>query len=476
MSERWSEGHWDVVIVGAGNCGIATAAFAAHRSKRVLLLDAAPEIGGSLLVGYGQLSAAGTKLQADKGIEDSPERHYEEALRISRGTIDKDLAKLAIFGAGSTFDWMMDRGYEVLPQCPSIESAHEPYEVARYYWGSNRGIDILRVLEGALAEQLELGRVEIATEARVISLIQDREGVVTGVEAKDADGAEHSISAHNVVLATGGYSANPAMYKRLCGQRLYVNGAYQYAQGDGLDLGVAAGGYLKGRENFLSNFGWLLDDGPFPGNIIGRANTYPESRMPWEIYVNTHAKRFIREDEPSVDVREHALLDQPELRYWVIFDQAIFDKAPPMVYDQSREQMAAAFNTKEVFRKADTLELLAIDIGLDAGELARTVAEYNAGREAGLDRFGRTHMPAAIKEGPFYAIRQQGGSVTSTVGLAVNKQLEVIRPDGSAIPGLFAGGEILGAGQLQGNAFVGGMMAMPAIVFGRLLGEEFLQL
>ena len=114
------------VIVGAGNCGIAAAVFAAERSERVLLLDAAPVIGGTLLVGYGQLSAAGTRLQAEKGIEDSPERHYEEALRISRGTIDKELAKLAIFNAGATFDWMMDRGYDVLPQCPSIESAHEP--------------------------------------------------------------------------------------------------------------------------------------------------------------------------------------------------------------------------------------------------------------------------------------------------------------------------------------------------------------
>ncbi len=64
--------------------------------------------------------------------------------------------------------------------------------------------------------------------------------------------------------------------------------------------------------------------------------------MPWEINVNTEAQRFIREDEPSVDVREHVLLDQQDLRYWVIFDQAIFDQAPPMVLKKTREQMAAA--------------------------------------------------------------------------------------------------------------------------------------
>jgi fumarate reductase flavoprotein subunit len=83
-------------------------------------------------------------------------------------------------------------------------------------------------------------------------------------------------------------------------------------------------------------------------------------------------------------------------------------------------------------------------------------------------------MPAQIANGPFYAIRQQGGSVTSTVGLAVDAELRVTRRDGSVIPNLYAAGEILGSGQLQGNAFVGGMMAMPALVYGRLLGERLI--
>ncbi|MFK7958318.1 MAG: FAD-dependent oxidoreductase [Lysobacterales bacterium] len=476
MSVLDSTQPWDVIIVGAGNCGMAAAVFAAKRSQRVLLLDAATEVGGTLLVGYGQISAAGTRLQAEKGIEDSAQRHFDEAVRISGGTIDPVLAKLAIFNAGETFDWMMDRGYEVLPECPSIESAHEPYDVARYYWGANRGLDILRVLDNALTEHRELNRVEVATQTRVIGLLQDRNGVVNGVEAEGIGNKEYRIEARNVVLAMGGYGANPTMFRRLNGQRLYINGAYEFAQGDGINLGVAAGGFLRGREKYLSNFGWLVDDGPFPANIIGRANTYPESRMPWEIYVNSHGKRFIREDQPSVDVREHALLKQPDLRYWVIFDQKIFEQAPPIVFGKSREEMAMAFNTKQAFRRAESLTQLAQDIGLDPATLNATVTNYNQRRKLGDDEFAREHMPLPILKPPFYAIRQQGGSVTSTVGLAVNDRLQVIKPDGSPIPGLFAGGEILGSGQLQGNAFVGGMMAMPAIVFGRLLGEQFLDL
>ena len=475
MSSNSISGQWDMIVVGAGTTGIPAAAMGAKRGGRVLLIDAAERIGGTLLVGFGQLSAAGTRLQAEKGIEDSPQQHLEEAIRISRGTIDPVLARLSIFNAGETFDWMMERGFDVQPQCPAIESAHEPYDVARYYWGNNFGQSILDVLEPAMREQEARGLVKVLTSTRVTGLLQDRQGVVTGVELVDGAGSEASIEGSNVVLACGGYAANPKMFRRLCGYRLYVNGAYEFAQGDGHNLAVAAGGYLRGREKYLSNFGWLLDDGPFPKAIIGRANTYPESRQPWEIYVNAYGRRFVREDEPSIDVREHSLLDQPELRYWIVFDDAIFQQAPPIVYDSNREQMAASFNTREIFRKADNLELLANAIGVPGEALANTVAEFNAGVAKGRDALGRSHLPAPIEKPPFYAIRQQGGSVSSTVGVAVNEKLQVIRPDGGAIPGLYAAGEILGAGQLQGNAFVGGMMATPSIVFGRLLGERLVE-
>ena len=475
MSSNLKSGQWDVIVVGAGTTGLPAATTAAERGGRVLLVEAADKIGGTLLVSFGQMSAAGTRLQAEKGIEDSPEQHLEEAIRISRGTIDPVLARLSIFNAAEAFDWMMERGFDVQDQCPSIESAHERYEVARYYWGNDFGQSVLDVLEPAMREQEARGRIKVLTGTRVTGLVQDRQGVVNGVELVDRQGRESTIAGKNVVLTSGGYAANPVMFRRLCGHRLYVNGAYEFAQGDGYDLAVAAGGYLRGREKYLSNFGWLLEDGPFPKAILGRVNTYPESRPPWEIYVNTHGRRFVREDQPSIDAREHALLEQPELRYWVVFDDRIFREAPPIVYDWSREQMAETFNTREAFRKADSLESLAEEIGVPGESLARTVAEFNAGVAGGRESLGRAHMPAAIEIPPFYAIRQQGGSVSSSVGVAVNEKLQVMRPGGDAIPGLYAAGEILGSGQLQGNAFVGGMMVMPCIVFGRLLGERLVE-
>ena len=472
MNSNSKSGPWDMIVVGAGNTGLPAATMAAQRGGRILLVEAAERVGGTLHVSSGQMSAAGTRLQAEKGIEDSPEKHLEEVMRISRGTIDPALARLTIFNAADAFDWLMELGFDVQDQCPSIESAHERYEVARYYWGNDFGKSVLDVLEPAMREQEALGRIKVLTGTRVTGLQQDIEGVVNGVEFLEGEGRESSAAGKNVVLTSGGYASNPVMFRRLCGRKLYLNGAYEFAQGDGYDLAVAAGGYLRGREKYLSNFGWILEDGPYPKAKLGRANTYPESRPPWEIYVNARGQRFVREDEPSVDVREHALLDQPELRYWIVFDDAIFRQAPPIVYDWSREQMAETFNSCEAFRRADSLESLAGDIGVPCEALVGTVADFNAAVAKGRDALGRSHFPAPISKPPFYAIRQQGGSLSSTVGVAVNEKLQVLRPDGGAIPGLYAAGEILGSGQLQGNAFVGGMMVMPCLVFGRLLGQR----
>ena len=68
----------------------------------------------------------------------------------------------------------------------------------------------------------------------------------------------------------------------------------------------------------------------------------------------------------------------------------------------------------------------------------------------------------------------QGASISSIVGLAVNGDLQVIDADHRPIAGLYAAGEVLGGGQTMGNAAVGGMMVMPAMTFGRLLGQRLL--
>ena len=176
----------------------------------------------------------------------------------------------------------------------------------------------------------------------------------------------------------------------------------------------------------------------------------------------------------SHDVREHALVRQPEERCWVVFDDAIHREAPPGVGGWSREEIKDAFESQPMFYRADSIEELADVTGIDKAGLVKTVARYNQGQDGAKDALGRVHMPLPIAEAPFYAIRIQGSQLIGWAGLAVDSQLRVIRQDDTAIPNLYAAGELLGTDQFMGRSYCGGMLVTPALTFGRLLGDSIL--
>ncbi|MEI9992534.1 MAG: FAD-dependent oxidoreductase [Rhizomicrobium sp.] len=468
---------FDLIVVGAGSAGMPTALFAAERGARVLLLDHAPAIGGSLWVATGQMSAAGTRLQAERGIADSPQLHFDDVMRISRGTANPDLVRLAVTNAAQTFDWLLDQGFAPLPEHPVKGFGHEPYSVPRYYWGEKGALSIKDVLVPLVERAVAAGKITLRLEHEATGLLTSPDGAVTGVRARDRDGDEHEFSGRFVVLACGGYAANPALFEELNGYPQFNAGPYPYGRGAGLGLGQSVGGYVRGAENIFINFGTLFDTDEFPAKAIGRVEHFPERRQPWEIYVNVNGARFIREDIESVDAREMSLLQQPGYRYWIVFDQAILDRAPPIVVGWTREQMREAFaRGGPAFLSAGSLDALAVCAGIGAQDLAAAVEGYNYGVRTGNDFLGRVHRPAPISTPPFYAIRMQASSISSALGLAVDAGLRVIRRDGSPVPNLYAAGELLGSSQTMGKAACGGMMVTPALTFGRLLGQHLIPL
>ncbi|MEG3151324.1 FAD-dependent oxidoreductase [Sphingomonas sp. ZT3P38] len=464
---------WDLIVVGGGSAGLPTTIFAAENGARVLLVDAAEKLGGTLWVATGQMSAAGTQLQAANGIADTPDAHFEDVIRISRGTIDSGLARLAIDNAADTFDWLMSRGFEPLPDHPVTGFGHEPYREKRYYWGPEGGISVKNVLVPIVEGLAESGAVTLKLGHEVTALRTDADGRVTGVTARDADGQIHDFDAANVVLASGGYTADPVLFAELNGYPLYNAAPYPFSRGAGLKLGQSVGGYLRGHDKVFNNFGTLYNSPTFPARAIGTVEHFPERREPWEIYVNSAGQRFIREDIRSVDAREMALSYQPDRRYWIIFDQHILDSAPPIVVGWTREDLAAKFaENGSSFASADSIAGLAEAAGIDADGLSATVAGFNYGVQTGNDFLGRAPAPAPIAQGPFYALRMQGGAITGAIGLAVDDDLQVIRQDGTPVGNLYAAGELLGSGQTMGKAACGGMMVTPALTFGRLLGQR----
>ncbi len=473
MSSTVSDKPFDIIIVGAGTAGLPAAIFAARRGARVLLIDAAKVVGGTLHLANGQVSAGGTKFQKSKGIIDSPDQHFADVMHVTHGLADPDIVRLTVDQAPATMDWLLDAGLTPLADHPVTgdQPGRPAYTTPRYFWGAEQGRSILAVIERELAPEVASGRIQIKLESRVTKLITSDEGAVTGVCVRTGE-HEHTYNGRHVLLTTGGYAMNPELFEHLIGQPSYGAGAYPTALGDALKLITDIGGTLRGHDLHRPGSGSILTAEKFPAKFYARFNTTPQLRAPWEIWVNNAGQRFVREDEPDTYTRDRGLISQDQFRYAIVFDDEIFHLSPPGVTGWTREKMTAHFNTHPMFHSADTLAQLAAKAGINPQGLADTIAAYNAGVQGGHDSCGRQHLPHAILKPPFYAIIHLGHSATSSVGVVVDKHLRVTRANGQPIPGLFAAGEVLGSGATLGAAFAPGMMLTPALALGRWLGQN----
>lgn len=465
--------NYDVIIIGAGSTGMPVGIFAAERGAGVLQIEADKRIGGTLYWSSGQMSAAGTRLQEAAGIDDSPDQHYDDAMRICNGTMDPALGRIAIDNASDTLDWLTGLGFEPLPGHPVTGNAHEPYRTRRYCWGEKLGVSVLEAMTPPFERLIADSRVDLRLETRFTRLLQDDSGAVTGVEVETPSGATERHYGRNVVLASGGYAANLEMWAEITPQYALTSYCNPYSRGDGIRAAQELGATVSGGDSFLATVaGFRKDaDDPLSGAHL-RLN--PAIRKPWEFYVDGEGKRFVREDHPSIDHIERAVLTLPDFTLYVIFDEPMRQNAPVITLE-TREEMAARFGKHAHFLKADSLADLAAQIGADPETLQHSTAQFNQAVESRHDpAFGREHMIRPIGTPPFYAIKAVGFTVVSPAGIDVDRDLRVLREDGSAIPNLYAAGEVLGFSRLSGNAFVGGMSLTPAITFGRLLGRDIL--
>ena len=173
--------EWDLIVVGGGNSGLPAAIFAAQRGASVLIIEAAGALGGTLFLSSGQMSAAGTRLQRESGIDDTPQLHYDDIMRISKGHANPELVRLAVNAAAPAFDWLLANGFKVRDGHPITGTTHEPYSRARYAWGQNGGRSILEVLNAQLAPHIESGRVMALVGHSAVDLTRDSRGAILGV-------------------------------------------------------------------------------------------------------------------------------------------------------------------------------------------------------------------------------------------------------------------------------------------------------
>lgn len=466
----------DLVVVGGGTAGMTCAITAAANGSRVVVVEKDDRVGGTLYVTAGHLSAAGTRRQRARGIEDSPDQHFADVMEIGGGEADPDLVRLAVEEAPRTVDWLDDLGFPFAPETPTQPAGmHEPYSVPRTYWGVDQGRSILRTIRPLWDRHVIAGRIRPLLGHECTDLLVS-EGTVRGVATDGPDGPL-AVVGDATVLATGGYGADPKFYADVSpGSPRLVSNARETSTGDGIKIAMDRGADFRNADLRVPSLGGIETK---PGS--GRSS-YDErhalvkpmpDRDPYEIYVTAAGERFVAEDAPSINERQQAMLDESITRFWVIFDEAGLEAVdPPVVSDHSRDDIRALADDGGVAWRADDLRTLAETAGVDPDGLVATVERYNEAVATGEDPMGRSHLPAPIDEPPFYALVTHDATLTTHGGLVVDDDLRVLEADGEPIPNLFAIGEALGAGALSGRDFASGMLLTPALSFGRILGRR----
>ena len=442
-----------VLVVGGGACGCVAALAARDQGAEVLLIEQDARPMGSTGMSQGLFCAAGTKAQAAAGVEDDGETFFADIMAKSRGLADPVIARAIAFGSGPTADWLIDR--HGLPW--TLDRGFRPaYGNSRFRvhgWYGHGGIDMVPLLHDRIAA----AGVDVLLQARLVDVIADEDGRVRGVAIARPDGAIERIGCDTLILASGGFAANAALVAQHMPEVAAArNNGHDGSQGIAVQLGSRLGAALADMGAY-QGYAMLTE----PQGI----SVPPGIIVEGGVIVNMQGARFTDE---SADIAGMVLpvLAQPGGHCWVIFDAGIEERCGYIPETQALVALNAA-------RHGDSVAELAGQIGVPAADLAATLADAYGAQQAGVaDAQGRDWGEDHPPVGPFRALKVVGAIYHTQGGLRIDGEARVLRPDGSALPNLFAGGGA--ARSVSGPAHWGYLPAMglcTAVTLGRIAGE-----
>ncbi|OBJ89479.1 FAD-binding protein [Mycobacterium asiaticum] len=474
--QSWSD-EVDVLVLGFGIAGGCAAVSAAAGGARVLVAERAAAAGGTTSMAGGHFYlGGGTAVQEATGHPDSPDEMFKYLVAVSR---EPELDKIRAYCDGSVehFNWLEALGFQfersfypgkvvvppgteglsytgnekVWPYCeqavpaPRGHSVPVPGELG----GAAMVVDLL------VKRAAELG-VEIRYETGATNLIV-ADGAVVGVAWKHF-GETGAIKAKAVIIAAGGFAMNPDMVSEhtpALGQprRTKHHGLVApYILGNpnddglGIRMGVSAGGATKNMDELFIT-----------------AAAYPPEILLTGVIVNKDGKRFVAED--SYHSRTSAfVLEQPEQTAYLIVDEA---------HMQMPEMPLIKF-----LDGYETIAELETALGIPEGNVAATLDRYNeyAAKGEDPDFHKQPEYVAPQDNGPWAVFDLSLGramySGFTIGGLAVSVDGEVLREDGSVVPGLYAAGACASNIAQDGKGYASGTQLGEGSFFGRRAGTH----
>ena len=434
----------DVVVIGSGAAGLAAALEARRAGCSVLLLEKLSHAGGNTCICGGIIYGTGSEIQAANGLTgDSADALAQYWLDRAEGNADPELLQFVAEHSGETIDWLVENGVVFSPTLSAPGTAG----VLRGIRTVNGGVDFVVPLLDKVQEE----GVEVLLNTRATELIA-QDGVVCGVTAVSGKDTLH-IAAEAVVLATGGFDADPETARKYCPD-LASDLSYSSPGnvGDGIVMAEAVGADTVFK-------GGVIGYRAVPG--IGYRHPINNLRTANCLSVTQEGERYTNEtiDYPIFYANMKATGSE---MFYSIFDSAV----PNETLELAAEGGYAL--------KADTIEELAGAIGVPAETLSATVARYNELCAKGSDDdFGKAaEQMIAIEQGPFYALKVIPATIGSMGGVKINLNAEVLNTEGGTIPGLFAAGATANGDFLYQTYPASGSAIQFAFTTGRVAGQQ----
>ena len=450
----------DVVIVGSGFAGLAAAIEAASNGARVMVLEKMAYYGGNSRISGGGYCSWDSNLKLREKLnlgEDSPQLHYEDTLKGGAYYNTPLLVDRMVRDASDGLNWLIDAGAEFEPALHHL-GAHS---AARSHQEKNRsGAAIVE----ALYELAVKKGVVVLRNAEVVRIWrEDANGAVTGLRYSHENVQKNIQSLKGIVLASGGFARDTELVLQHTpglGED-YLCSNHRGATGEILRYAKAVG-----ADSLHMEFIQLFPCAAAKNGAIDRIALDCYSGAGFGVvYVNKEGLRFVNELAGRDEV-SNAQLQHQSKPTWAIFNKDIFDQlnTPKEILDRGVESKRLA--------AGNTIEELAVGVGINAAALATTINEHNAMlKSMQKDKFNKqlsAHM-CLLEKGPYYAAAQWPSVHFCMGGLRINEDAHVLDIWGKRIPKLFAAGEVCGG--VHGSNRLGGNAILECVVFGRIAGR-----
>ena len=481
---------FDVLVVGAGNAALCAALAAEEAGAKVAILECAPvsESGGNsrFTAGAIRFSYSGVEelLQVVPDLTDeeiagtdfgsyTEDQFFDDMARVTQYRANPDMVELLVRRSLSTMKWMRSKGIRFVPIY-----GRQAFKVnGRFKFWGGLTIEVSGGGPGlvdALTKTAVSRGIVIFYDTRATKLIFDGKKI-GGVVARQ-NGQFLEFGAHAVVLASGGFQANPEWRARYLGrgwELAKVRGT-RFNTGGGIQMALEIGASSCGNWSGCHAVGWDRNAPEFGDLAVG--DQFQKHSYPFGIMVNAKGQRFVDE---GADFRNYtyakygrAILEQPGQFAWQIFDS----KVKHLLRDEYRIRQITKVT-------ANTIEELAAKLeGVDPTGFLETISNYNIAVQTAMTfdpnvKDGRgtqgltvpkSNWANTIDEGPFEAYGVTCGITFTFGGLRVNSHANVLDVDLNPISGLYAAGELVG--DLFYFNYPGGTGLMAGAVFGKIAG------